>query len=235
MKKIIILLLISLPLMFFIGCEKNKQEQNNNKEMNQTQNNNEISNNENNLNNNENEVSNQNIDLNNDENEVSNQNNDEDNNSPENTVNIKTDLTEDDDPVQNEVVPNYTLTKKDGSTAKLHDYLGKGTLIMTIWSETCPYCIKEIPVLNSLNETEGISVISLLYGGDEKSINKLVKDNNINYDVFIEDGTLLNKFYVSGYPTSLLFDKGGNYLGGIPGYVDEADFKSILEQIKSDN
>jgi peroxiredoxin len=129
------------------------------------------------------------------------------------------------------VVPDNDLIYVDGSTGRLSDFRGD-VLIVTLWQINCPYCVKEMPVLNRLHaemKNEGVQVVAL---GMDQSIGlitaHLARSGLTNLkpimDVDKFNGTILSvenfERLSIATPTSFIVDKRGAVVARIWGLVD---------------
>lgn len=128
-------------------------------------------------------------------------------------------------------VPDYPLQFLDGSTGALTDYAGE-VLVVTLWQEDCPYCIKEMPVLNRLSgdmKGEGIRVVAL---GQDQQMSQItgfleryeLGDIDPVMDLEKINGTLFSLELFGrasiATPTSFIVDKQGKVIARIWGLVD---------------
>jgi thiol-disulfide isomerase/thioredoxin len=128
-------------------------------------------------------------------------------------------------------VPKEELRYPDGSKGTLADYEGS-VLIVTLWQEHCPFCIKEMPVLNRLSadmKDEGVKVVAL--GLDQEM--SLITDFLDRYELdAIEpvmdwekvNGSLFSIEHFGRFtiatPTSFIVDKKGTVVARVWGLVD---------------
>lgn len=140
---------------------------------------------------------------------------------------------------------DIALTDIDGNTVYLSDYEGK-FIVLNFFGVWCHYCMEEMPDLEKVHAE---------YGGDDFVIllvnatttEKIGKEGVIEwYNEGLEvdgqiipitmpmamdlDGSALEVYPVSGFPTSYFINKEGKVLGAIPGMLDEATLVSIIEQ-----
>jgi peroxiredoxin len=128
-------------------------------------------------------------------------------------------------------VPDKPLMYVDGSQGSLADFVGD-VLIVTMWQVNCPYCHKEMPVLNRLHgemQGEGIKVVAL---GMDQSIGTITAHlaqtglSNLKpiMDIGKFNGTI---FSVENFgrmsiatPTSVIVNKQGTVVARVWGLVD---------------
>jgi len=128
-------------------------------------------------------------------------------------------------------VPTNALMYVDGSQGSLADFQGD-VLIVTLWQVNCPYCHREMPVLDRLHgemQGEGVKVVAL---GMDQSIGTITAHlartglTNLKpiMDVDKFNGTILS---VENFgrlsiatPTSFIVDKSGVVVARVWGLVD---------------
>ncbi len=133
--------------------------------------------------------------------------------------------------VDGKPVPTNALMYVDGSRGSLADFKGD-VLIVTLWQVNCPYCHREMPVLNRLHgemQNEGVQVVAL---GMDQSIGTITAHlartglSNLKpiMDVDKFNGTILS---VENFgrlsiatPTSFIINKNGFVVARIWGLVD---------------
>ncbi len=135
-------------------------------------------------------------------------------------------------------MPSFALPDAaNGKVVKSDEYRGKA-LLVTFFATWCPPCRQEIPALKKLHEElgpKGFSVVALSVDeGGPKVVNKLIKQEKINYPVLMADRSTASDFGgIAGIPTSFLINKQGNVVKKYPGYVPhsllERDIKMILK------
>jgi len=128
-------------------------------------------------------------------------------------------------------VPTNDLLYVDGSTGSLADFQGN-VLVVTLWQVNCPYCRKEMPVLDRLHgemQGEGIKVVAL---GMDQSIGTITAHlaqtglSNLKpiMDVDKFNGTILSvenfERLSIATPTSFIVDKNGVVVAKVWGLVD---------------
>lgn len=107
--------------------------------------------------------------------------------------------------------PDFTLPDLAGKTVKSSDFKGN-VVVLDFWATWCAPCIEEIPNLNALQQKYAdrpVRVVGIvLESGSVKDIRQFVTKHQINYKVLIGNDTVVNKYKVIGFPTTLLIDPG---------------------------
>lgn len=128
-------------------------------------------------------------------------------------------------------VPTSDLHYADGRTGSLTDYAGE-VLVVTLWQEDCPWCMKELPVLDRLSgamKDEGVRVIALGLDQDMDLITGFLEQRELtNIEPVMDhekiNGSLLSIEHFGRWsiatPTSFIVDKSGTVIARIWGLVD---------------
>lgn len=137
------------------------------------------------------------------------------------------------------------LTDIDGNIVRVSDYEGK-FIVLNFFGVWCHYCMEEMPDLEKVySEYEGDDFVILLVNAT--TTEKIGQQGVIdwyNEGLTIDgesvpitmpmamdlDGSALEVYPVSGFPTSYFINKSGKVIGAVPGMLDEATMLSILDQ-----
>lgn len=131
--------------------------------------------------------------------------------------------------------PNFTLKNLDGKEVSLSDYRGKIVLI-NFWATWCPWCDKEMPDLQKLDEeNDDLVVLAVDVMEKEEEVKEYIEKNKYSFEVVLdEDGEIAKTYLVSGLPASYFVDEEGILLGGVPGAMTYEQMISILEGIREE-
>ncbi len=113
-------------------------------------------------------------------------------------------------------VPNFSLTKFDGTTVELSDFHGKVTLL-DFWAIWCGPCLEDLPKLSEVYEKfrgEGFEIIGVLSAKErarEGSYREFLQRKEVSWNqAYSED--LVNHFNVSWIPHYVLISRDGRVL-----------------------
>lgn len=136
---------------------------------------------------------------------------------------------------------NFTLLDQNDKEHTLLDYKGD-TVFVTFFATWCTYCKQELAILQELTKADpNLKVIIVTrpsYGQevDEAGIIKFFKENG--YDemtyVFDRDGSVMNLYGVTGFPTSFVYKPSGSLLGYLPGAAPKETLLEIIEASRSE-
>ena len=122
-------------------------------------------------------------------------------------------------------IADIRFENKDGSTSRFSDYRGK-VLVVNFWATWCGPCRTEIPYLEELQQSFDKNKVEVIaYSIDEGGmyepalfLNTLgVKNITHVHDTYRQALPVLG---VGRYPTTIIIDAEGNYLGKYEGLFD---------------
>ena len=131
---------------------------------------------------------------------------------------------------------DYELPDTNGQIQSLDQYKGKW-LIVNYWATWCSTCMKEMPELISLHESNknnDIVVVGISFESIEQEILKeFVSDKAIPYTVLNTEPVRVTPIgKVPALPTTYIIDPEGNVVAGEVGIVTQQDLESYIAQKK---
>ncbi len=132
--------------------------------------------------------------------------------------------------------PPLEFSDMDKRRYPLDQMLGKVVLI-NFWATWCPPCVEEIPSLGRLKrklEADGLVVLSVDVGEEEKSVREFLKKVPADFPVLLDPiGLSVKDWKLRAFPTTFILDKSGEirfaYFGGLE--WDNAEIVAIIEQL----
>jgi len=104
-------------------------------------------------------------------------------------------------------------------------------LIVHFWGTWCPTCRFEASTIEALSAKHNVISIAVNSGTDETLINYMTK-NNLDYPVINDsNGALAQKFDISVYPTTLIYDSQGKLAFSEVGYITSIGLEARLALI----
>ena len=92
-------------------------------------------------------------------------------------------------------------------------------ILVHFWATWCPTCKAEAENIQTISEKFEVITIALKSGSD-KEIQEYRKNRNLNFKVVNDkDGYLTNKFGVSIFPTTIIYDKNREVIFSEVGYT----------------
>lgn len=134
--------------------------------------------------------------------------------------------------------PDFSLEDIKGKKVKLSDYKGK-IVFLNFWALWCPYCIKEMPDLNSANskliKEDDAVVLTVNVMDSKEKVKKFVADKGLSLPVLLDsDGKVADMYRITGYPTTYVIGKDGAILGRAVGTITEKHILDFVEKAKND-
>ena len=113
----------------------------------------------------------------------------------------------------------------DGDEILLPAYAGKA-VVVTFWATWCPYCLKELPILENLQEKVGKDQIEVIAINTEKrevfrrATRLMSKGMQLEF-VSDADGRAQQAFCVAGLPHMLIIGRDGRIVKVYRGYSEK--------------
>ncbi len=143
---------------------------------------------------------------------------------------------------------DFELPSLSTDSVKLSNFVGRKLVLLNFWATWCPYCVKEIPQLKEIYsryKNKGLEIIAVNLGENPKSVEKFVKNYNIEYLVLLDQKGISARVYgVQGIPTNFLIDLKGNVIFAghhipdsklIEGNLPKEETKKIMKNKKLKN
>lgn len=131
---------------------------------------------------------------------------------------------------------SFTLRNLDGVLVDSEDYIGKGPVLLDFWATWCKPCLKNMPKLQKLHEDyadKGLVILAINEDGTRSlaKVEPLVHSLGLTFPVLIDkDRDVMRTFQVSGLPTAILINKGGQAVLTLRGYRP-GDEKQLRQQL----
>ena len=126
--------------------------------------------------------------------------------------------------------PALRLESLDGETVSLESFRGT-PVVLTFWATWCQPCIREIPVLKSVESLSLAKVVAVSLDDEGESVVRpFVEQRDLTYAVLLGDPEVFMRFGGLGIPYTILMDEAGVvtkiYSGTIELETIEADLKT---------
>ncbi|NLK96344.1 MAG: redoxin family protein [Clostridiales bacterium] len=137
---------------------------------------------------------------------------------------------------------DFTLIDQYGNSHTLSEYKGK-TVFLNFWATWCPPCREEMPYINELykeygeNKEDviilGIAAPKVGREGSKQEIINFLNNNKYEFPVVMdESGEFLNKYAISAFPTTFIISSDGEIVKKVPGSMNKATMKKVIEGAK---
>ncbi|OHE00003.1 MAG: thioredoxin [Sulfurimonas sp. RIFCSPLOWO2_12_36_12] len=92
-------------------------------------------------------------------------------------------------------------------------------ILIHFWASWCPTCKVEAPNIQKISKSYNVLTIALKSGSDAE-IEEYLKSRDLNFKVVNDiDGAITDKFSVSIFPTTIIYDKDGEVVFSDVGYT----------------
>lgn len=120
---------------------------------------------------------------------------------------------------EGQMFTDFTVTREDGSTVKLSDYVGKGTYtLVDFWASWCGPCRREIPNIKALYEKyngKGMSFLGVAVWDAPADTHKAIEQLQMPWPVIVGNKNLTEptqKYGIMGIPHIIIFDPEGRII-----------------------
>jgi peroxiredoxin len=131
------------------------------------------------------------------------------------------------------LAPDFTLYDLYQNAYTLSNYRDKQPVLLLFWTTWCPFCRKELKVLNGMYSglaADGLEVLSLNAGEIPSTVESFVQDYNLAYRVLLDkDNRVAVSYGLIGVPTYILVNKQGEVVFK-DNYLPVTEYKDLLER-----
>jgi len=129
---------------------------------------------------------------------------------------------------ESELAPEFKLKDIYGNTVSLNNYKDKQAVLLLFWTSWCPYCRKELKLVNEKYTelvADGTEVLAINIGEPVDKVTNFVKSYNLTFRVLLDEDTNVAEAYeLLGIPTYIIIDKKG--------YIRYKDYTFPAEKYK---
>lgn len=137
-------------------------------------------------------------------------------------------------PYPEQVAPDFSLTRLDGSVLTLSDFRGRPVLI-NFWASWCPPCRQELPALQAAYDTYGqeIGFVAVNVKEPLNTVTAYATEMGLTFPIALDpEGQVSNETYqVRGIPTTIFVDARGMVKARHVGPLDEAAIRDYLDPL----
>ena len=107
-------------------------------------------------------------------------------------------------------------------------------LIVNYWATWCSPCVKEFPGLISVRKefTESdLNIVGISVDYNPRPVESFVKQNDVNFPVFIDDGSIGSMLDIGSIPRTLIYDRQGKKILDHLGFISEESFRHVVQRL----
>jgi thiol-disulfide isomerase/thioredoxin len=116
-----------------------------------------------------------------------------------------------------------------------NDSLKGQVVLLQFWTTWCPYCRREQPLLDSLDQEfrdKGLVVLAVDVNESKKTVKKYLQENPRSCRIVLTDDTNLAAMYAANsYPIYVVIDREGNIVAIQHGARGERPLRSLLARV----
>jgi len=129
------------------------------------------------------------------------------------------------------IIPNWNFKTIENKDYRIIN--DSSFSIYVFFTRKCGACIKEIPILNTLNKNDKLKVIGIYFEENINDLKDFINKHKIEYEVILNnDNELKEKFKEGAFPVNYLIDKNGMILYSVLGNRPNFEEK-VLEIINN--
>lgn len=115
--------------------------------------------------------------------------------------------------LEGEPAPEFDLKLVGGSMTKMSEYRQELSAIVFFWATWCPHCREQLKEMNAEKEEfarQGIKLVIVDVGEEERVVANYMKKKQIDLDVFLDQDSAVSEEYgIIGVPTFFFVNKEG--------------------------
>lgn len=130
--------------------------------------------------------------------------------------------------------PDFTRKDLNGNSVSPESLKGK-VVYLNFWGTWCYWCQKEMPDLEKVYKAykdKDVAFLAVSVGDTEQQVKDYAGQYGLTMPIALDTEQAVSTAYaVRGYPTSVFLDKNGNIAQKKEGLMEEAEMKSVLDQL----
>ncbi len=130
-------------------------------------------------------------------------------------------------------VVDFTFQDLSQNTVSLASFRDKQPVVLLFWTTWCPYCRKEIELLNTKFDTlkkEGWEILAVDAGEDARKVESYRNAKGIKLNLLLdEDMKIINALEVLGVPTYVIINKKGRVVAKAHSFSPD-EYKYLLSE-----
>lgn len=128
------------------------------------------------------------------------------------------------------LAPDFTLPDSNAREVKLESLRGQ-VILLSFWASWCAPCLKEMPMLNNLQQelgAKGLKIVSINVDGNTSKVRQYAKKMGNNLTFLVDNGGVANRYGVQTLPHLTLIGRDGIIRQVISGFMNENRLRQEL-------
>jgi peroxiredoxin len=134
-----------------------------------------------------------------------------------------------------DAAPGFATRQLAGGTVKFPEDLAGKPVVLRFWADWCRFCegeMKDIEQVYRRRQSEGLNVLAVNVGQNEKTVADFMKKIAVSYPALIdEEGGIARQYGVIALPTTFFVDGQGKVRAKILGEADAATFERVAAEL----
>jgi peroxiredoxin len=107
------------------------------------------------------------------------------------------------------IAPDFELTNSQGNTIRLSDLRGQ-TVVLNFWATWCGPCALEMPILQSIFNSQHAAVLAVNLGETPGTIHTWQQEQELTYDLLVDEQQQVAALYrLRGQPSTYVISPDG--------------------------
>lgn len=129
--------------------------------------------------------------------------------------------------------PDFQLQDIHQDVISLSNYKDKESVLLFFWTTWCPFCQKELRILNDRYAgllQDGLEVLAINVGEFPDTVENFIRNYYLAYRVLLDKDTSVARAYeIIGVPTYILINKQG-YIVFKDNYFPQGGYKELVSK-----
>jgi peroxiredoxin len=140
--------------------------------------------------------------------------------------------------LKGKTAPAFSLKTLDGKNVKLADLKGD-VVVVDFWATWCPPCRASLPHIQKMADDKklaekGLKVLVVNDREDKDKIQPFMEKNHYTFTVPMDtDGSTLEKYRISGIPTTFVIGRDGKVKAAFVGYDESEGGKDVEKAVEA--
>jgi peroxiredoxin len=133
------------------------------------------------------------------------------------------------DPQAGTMAPDFPIQLDNGLQGHLSDLKGN-VVLLDFWASWCPWCLKELPQVNAMDEKYNNVIVIGIDDEDSVTIAKASSQLNLGFHTLQDaDGKIADGYGATSLPTAVVIDATGKITSVIHGYQDDNTLEKAVQ------